>query len=362
MKLPATPFSAAHDGDHDEPAVTVVRTLSWGMRLILALLALGLVVLAGGISVYIAAEGDYKFFEALYFSLITVSTVGYGELPHLQRYPWARTVSAATIVMGLVVLAYFQSTMTALFLEGSLRRAFRKRKMNNLIAKLKDHFIIVGCGRVGQYVAAEMHRSGYPFVVVEKNVDAVHHLEHELDHEILHLEADATEDDVLVQAGIDHAQGLVTTLSLDRDNLFITLSARTMNPRLRIISKVVNSQNEGKLMRAGASNTVSPQQLGGLRLASAVVAPHVTEFMEQVLNLPDGIRFHELLVHKESSLVGKPLREAGLRSYGNLLVVALRAESGDYRFNPGPDEQVRAGDHLIVMGQSAEVKRLRNHI
>ncbi len=180
--------------------------MGWGTRLLLAMLALSLVVLTGGVSVYVAADGDYEFFEALYFSLITVSTVGYGELPHLQRYPWARLVSALTIVAGLIVLAYFQSTMTALFLEGSLRRALRRRKMDKMIAKLNDHYIIIGCGRVGQYVAAEMHRAGQPFVVVEKNMDAIHHLEHELDHEILHIDADATEDEVLVQAGIEHAR------------------------------------------------------------------------------------------------------------------------------------------------------------
>lgn len=112
-------------------------------------------------------------------------------------------------------------------------------------------------------------------------------------------------------------------------------------------------------MRAGASYTVSPQQIGGLRLASAVVNPHVTEFMEQVLSLPDGIRFHEVLVESDSSLVGKSLRDAGLRSFGNLLVVALRGVDGTYRFNPGPDARVRAGDHLILMGQTEEVARLR---
>ena len=183
MKLPSSPLSSAHDDDHDQPAVVVVRTLGWGPRLVLALCVLCLVVLAGGISVFLAADGDYSFFEALYFSLITVSTVGYGELPNLQRYPFARLVSAGTIIAGLIVLAYFQSTMTAFFLEGSFRTVLRRRKMTKLISKLRDHFIIVGCGRVGQYVAAEMQRSGYPFVVVEKNIDAIHHLEHELDHE-----------------------------------------------------------------------------------------------------------------------------------------------------------------------------------
>lgn len=346
------------DIDDDDSPVVWKRRRRWSTRLGIALAALTLVVLVGGVSVYVAGEGEYRFLEAVYFSLITVSTVGYGELPQIQQHPWARVVSAGTIVMGLIVLAYFQSTLTALFLEGSFSRAMRRRKMKNLIEQLSDHFILVGCGRVGRYVAAELHRAGHPFVIIEKNVHAVHQVEHELRRPLIYIEGDATDDEVFENAGILKARGLVTSLSLDRDNLFVTLTARTMNPNLRIISKVVHAQNENKLLRAGASTTVSPQHIGGLRLASAVATPHVTEFMERVLSLPEGIRFHEVHVDEHNRLVGKTLREAGVRSYGNLLVVALRGNDGSYLFNPGPDQPIERGSHLIVLGESRDIRRL----
>jgi voltage-gated potassium channel len=344
--------------DGEEGFAMVDRPVRWRQRVVVALLAMALVVLVGGISVFIAGEGDYSFFEALYFSLITVSTVGYGELPQLAQHPWARVVSALTIVFGLVVLAYFQSTLTALFLEGAFSKAFRRRSMNSQIEKLSEHYIVVGCGRVGQYVAAELMRAGLPFVVIERNPAAVQHLEHETAGQILYLEGDANDDEILHLAGIQRAQGLVTSLSLDRDNLFVTLSARTMNPQLRIIAKVVNSQNEGKFLRAGASHTVSPQQIGGLRLATAVAMPHVTEFFDRILHMPGEIRIHELLVTGDSRFANKPLRDAGLRSYGNLLVVAVRNKAGDYSFNPGPEEIVEPGAHLIVLGPSKQITKL----
>lgn len=353
------PEDHLRESDLEESIPLISRPTHWSKRVAIALTMLSLVVLGGGISIFVAGNGEYGFFEALYFSLITVSTVGYGELPHLQHHPWARVVSSLTIVCGLVVLAYLQSTLTAFFLEGSLSRAMRRRTMEKQLEKLSDHFILVGCGRVGQYVAVELGRAGAPFVVIERNVDAVHHLEHELGKQILFIEGDANDDEVLHDAGIERARGLVTTLSLDRDNLFVTLSARTMNPELRIISKVVNSHNEGKFLRAGASHTVSPQQIGGLRLANAAAMPHVTEFFDRILHLPGSIRFHELYVSEKTPFADKPLREAGLRSYGSLLVVALRSEDGSYRFNPGPEEHLKPGMHLIVLGPSNEIGKLR---
>ncbi len=339
-----------------------IHRFDWHYRLAIAFAAFGFVVCVGAISIYLTGEDQYSIFQSLYFSLITVSTVGYGELPHLGQHPWARAVAAGTIVLGITVLAFFQSTLTALFLEGVFSKAILKRKMDRRISKLSNHYILVGCGRVGHYVATELERAGHKFVVIDKNPDALQHLAVSLKGDVHHIEGDAADDDILIAAGIHRAQGLVTTLSLDRDNLFVTLSARTMNASLRIIAKVANAQNEGKLLRAGASTTVSPQQIGGVRLANELARPHVTEFFDRMLHMPEEIRFHELEVTANSAWQGKRLKDSGIRAHGNLLVIAFRLHDGTYQFNPGPEERLTLGSQLIVLGPSEQVKRLRESL
>ena len=357
-----TPGLQAHlDGDVSLPR-PFVRRFKWYYRVGAAVAAFALVVLIGAVSIYFTGEEQYSFLQALYFSLVTVSTVGYGELPHLASHPWARAVAAGTIVLGVIVLAFFQSTLTALFLEGVFSKAIRRRRMDKRISKLENHYILVGCGRVGHYVASELRRAGHHFVVIEHDGAAIQHLESVLHDEVLSIEGDATDDEVLINAGIHRAAGLVTTLSLDRDNLFVTLSARTMNADLRIIAKVANAQNEGKLLRAGASTTVSPQQIGGIRLANELARPHVTEFFDRMLHMPDEIRFHELLVTKKSAWCGKQLKDSGLRAHGNLLVIAFRFEDGTYRFNPGPNERLDAGVQLIILGPSDQIRQLQGSL
>ncbi len=334
----------------------------WPFRVAFALFALAVVVLIGGISIYVSGEGEYSFAQSAYFSLITVSTVGYGELPHLQQHPWARLVSGATIVTGLIVLSLFQSTLTALFVEGVMGRAVRRRRMNKAIEKLEGHYILVGSGRVGRYVAEDLYRMGHQFVIIEQNPAAVHHVEAELGREVLHIEGSATDDEVLLAAGIERAKGLVTTLSLDRDNLFVTLSARTMNAELRILSKVVNSTNEGKFLRAGANATVSPQSIGGRRLAQDLVQPHATAFVESIMQLPKGIGFHDLFLNHGSFLSGKALREAGLREKYDLLVVGFLREHGTYDYNPPGEAILEPGSHLFVLGHPEDAQRLRKDL
>jgi voltage-gated potassium channel len=325
-------------------------------RVVLAILAFWFVTTLGAILVFLTGRGDYRFADAFFFALISISTVGYGELPDMSGHAGSRVVAGAIVVFGLVVIAVFQSTLTAFFVEGAFGRAFRKRRMDKKIREMNGHFIVVGCGRVGRYVAKELHLSHQPYVVLERNPDAVHHLESELHSEVVYIEGDATDDEVLKAAGIEHAQGLVTSLSLDRDNLFVTLSARTMNPELRIVAKVSNSENERKLLRAGASTTVSPQQIGGRRLASELVRPQATAFLDSLLHLPEAVRFHELEVHSTSRLQGSSLREARLRDIGDVLVVGIRLPDGTYRYNPGPEERLIAGSRLIILGKREEVQ------
>lgn len=229
--------------------------------------------------------------------------------------------------------------------------------MEKAALRMNHHYILVGCGRVGRYVAQELHRTGHSLIIIERDVAAMQHVQHELGSELPFIEGDAADDEVLVKAGIARAAGLVTTLSLDRDNLFVTLSARTMNPTLRIISKVSNAQNAAKFLRAGASATISPQQIGGLRLASELLRPSVTAFLDTMVNLPSAVRFHEFLVTEDHALVGKKLRESRLRER-DMLVVAVARDGSGFHYNPGPDYVIEAGSRLIVLGPAAAVRAL----
>lgn len=334
----------------------------WPLRVAFALIALFIVVSLGAVAIFLSGEGEYGLGQAFYFSLITVSTVGYGELPHMAAHPWARAFSGATIVMGLIVLSLFQSTLTALFVEGVVGRAVRRRRMRKAIDKLKNHFILIGVGRVGRYVAKELQCMGYPLVVIEMNGDAVQHLEAELHAEVLYIEGSATDDEILLAAGIERAAGLVTTLAQDRDNLFVTLTARTINPELRIIAKVVNSSNEAKFLRAGASATVSPQSIGGKRLALELVRPQAAAFFESMMQVPRDVGFHDILIHHGSFLAGKTLRDAGLRDLYDLLVVGFNREHAGYEYNPPGDAELEAGVHMVVLGHPGDVRRLRKDL
>ncbi len=338
------------------------RRQRWTYRIAVALAILGVVVLVGGVLTWLTGEGEYTLGQSIYFSLFTVATVGYFELPHLEDHPGGREVAALIIVFGLGVIALFQSTLTALLVEGVMGQMFRRRRMQKKIAGLKGHFVIVGCGRVGSYVVAELNQVKRPFVVIDSDQHAIDHLAHELGVDFLHVIGDATDDATLEAASVKSAAGLVCALSLDRDNLFVTLSARTLNAGLRIISKVVEAHNVGKFLRAGASSTVTPQHIGGMRLANELVRPKVTAFLDGMLHLTESMRFEEIVVSDHSELVGSTLRDLRLRDTSRLLVVALHLADDSFVYNPGADARIDAGMRLIVLGESADVDRFRGRV
>ncbi len=356
-----------HPFEHSEAELEPLRDQQtnrwdrWPVRASFALFILVVAVLTGGVLMYAAGEGDYTLRQALFFSLITVSTVGYGELPDMQSHEWSRASAALTIIFGLIVISFFQSTLTAILVQGAVGRAVRKRRMMKKIKSLAHHHILVGCGRVGRYVAEELYRSDCPFVVIEQNPQSVHALETQLGKEVLYIEGDATDDSVLEFAGIHRAAGLVTTLGLDRDNLFVTLSARTLAPDLRIIAKVANSQNEGKLRRAGASTTVSPQSIGGTRLAHELVRPGVMAFFQDMLSATDGVRFHEFMISAEGELTGLSIAQARLREDFGQLVVGMRSIRGK-QYAPSQDDILEPGISLVTLGTVSDASRLKQKI
>ena len=330
-------------------------------RVAFALFLLSIVITSGATAIWVLGDHDYSFFESVYFAVISVSTVGYGELPHMNVHHGIRVFSIVLIVAGVGTVAYFQSTLTAMLVEGVLGKAYRRRRMDKRIGSLSGHLVVAGCGGIGRYVVKELHAVKQPFVVIDMNPSAIKELnESEYGGELLYVVGDATHDHTLVEANIAGANGIVAALTDDRDNLFVTLSARSLNPGLRIVSKVLGAENEPKMLRAGANAIVSPNRIGGLRLASELVRPKVTEFLDQMLRLTEkNLRFDEVELPEQSVFTGQSLAQVPIRKQTNVLVVALHEPTGEFIYNPSPDQPLAPGVSLIVIGEPDQVHRLR---
>lgn len=334
-------------------------------RLRAAVLFLVLVVLLGTTGIHWIGDGQWTWGQCLYHTIITISTVGFGELPGMENSPWARVFTAALVVFGAGSVVYFLSVSTALVVEGELRDLFRRRRMSKSIDDLSGHVIVCGVGRTGQHVIDELHATHTPFVAVDSDGDKLRRLgdHYEKDGRFHYVVGDATDDDVMRSAGITRAKGLVSALDDDKANLFATLTARSLNPTMRIITKMLDAATEPKMRRAGADKVVSPNIIGGMRLASEMIRPNVTEFLDQMLRAPDHVlRIEEAVVGKGSPAAGKTLGSVGLRKICDVLVVAVRSADGKYRFNPGAETPLEPGATLIVLGERTEIVRLREAV
>ncbi len=328
-------------------------------RVFSALGLLGFVIALGALVIWLLGGGDWSFADTVYFAIYTVSTVGFNELPHIERHLWVRAATGVLILAGIGAIAFFQSTLTALLVEGVIGRTVRRRRMENKIGALTKHFVVAGCGRTGKYVVEELSAVKRDFVVIDRDEALLERMNEEIGGTLLYIVGDATEDHTLMEAGVERAAGVVASLSDDRDNLFITLSVRTLNPNARIVSKAIESQNEAKLVRAGADATVSPNRIGGHRLVSELVRPKVTAFLDNMLRVTKNLRFEEVEVPAGSEWVGQTLRSVPIRDRTNLLVVALLEPDGSYVYNPSPDAIIHAGTQLIVIGEIDSMEKLR---
>lgn len=329
-------------------------------RILAPITMLLIVILSGSFAVYQVGRGRWSFAESLYLAIISVSTVGFSELPGMDEVRFARPVAVAIILAGLGTLAYFQSSLTALLVQGVIGERFRLRRMQKRIASLSNHVIVAGAGATGMHVIEELYATRTPFVAIDRNRHTLERISRDfVDGEMLYVIGDATDDSVLMQAGITRAMGVVAALTEDKDNLFVTLSARSLNAGARIVSKVIAPDAAPKMMRAGANATVSPNMIGGRRLASELVRPTVVEFVDQMLReREDVLRLEEVVIPEASWFVGKSLREVPIRAETKLLVVALRVDK-KFIYNPEPSTALEVNSVLVVLGASANVARLR---
>lgn len=322
-------------------------------RVVRACLGLGGVMALGTCGYVALGEGRWSWADALYMTVITLSTVGYGELPGFDEVPAARWFTVALILVGTGVLLYAMSAVTAFIIEGDLQGILRRRAMDRRIDALRDHVILCGLGSTGGHVAAELHANGTRYVAVDLRAEKLGRIAREHGIEPLLVEGDATEESVLERAGIHRAAGLIAALTDDRDNLFLTFTARAMNPRLRIVTKAVEPDNEPKIRRAGADQVINPTWLGGVRMVGAMHSPAVVRFMDEMIrDHADPHRVEEFTVGERSTVAGRPLREAGLRAHGDALVLAVRSAQGTLRYNPPGDAVLTPGDTLLILART----------
>jgi voltage-gated potassium channel len=330
------------------------------MRLQKRLAQIGVLFLAvftAGTTAFMMVEG-WSLVDAVYMTTITLSTVGFQEVHPLST--GGRLVTMALILGGTGSLAYGLSVVTAFIVEGELRDILGKRRMEKQLARLQGHVIVCGAGETGKHVVAELLKTKNPCAVIERNLAGCKHLERF--GLVPVVEGDATDGEVLKHAHIEVARGLIATLPSDKDNLFVILTARELNPGLRIVTRAIEDESYPKLRKAGADAVVSSNQIGGLRMASEMIRPQVVSFLDSMLRESKPVmRLEEVEVAADSPVLEKTLGDLNLISRVGLVVVAKRrGPRGDYEYNPGPSSRLQAGDLLIVCCEPEQRDALRD--
>ncbi len=314
-------------------------------RLVLSIVALLGVVFVGTIG-YMVIEEDrsLSFLEAVYMTVITVSTVGYNEVWRLS--PGGRLWTIVIVVFGISTVSVAFTSLITLFVSGELRIGRERMKMETMIGKMQDHIILCGFGRMGRLVVAELARRRLAVVVLEILP------EHESDLReagVPFLIGDATEEESLIQAGLMNARALVSALPHDADNVYITLTAHALKPDAQIIARAEQPATESKLKRAGATRVICPQVMGATRIANVITRPNVVDFFD-VAHKGVDLEMDEYVIGQDSVLAGKTLRDSPLRQKTGASVVAIRRADGRTVYNPDPNAALEAGDTLILVG------------
>ena len=300
---------------------------------------------------YAAIEG-WSLMDGLYMTFITLTTIGFAEVHDLTMEGRLFTILIASVGIGSV--AFVAARTAQVLLAGQM---LRQRQMTRKIKHMHDHYIICGYGRIGKRVAADLQAAGKPFVVLERDEELVAAMQ---EVGMPAMVGDAEDEETLKRAGIAQAQGLITLLPVDSDNVFVTLVARELNPRLFILARTNSSKNRRKILQAGAAQVVAPSDVGADRMAQVILRPNVDRFMAQVMKTSDlGLMMEEVPVEPKAPLAGKTLAQARFRQQFDAIVITIiKGETDEMKFNPGPNDRIEAGDILIVLGSQEMIHRL----
>ncbi len=326
------------------------RVRSRELQMALALVAL---VLAGGTAGYVVVEG-WNAWDAFYMTVISVTTAGYREVHELSR---AGQVFTAVLLIGGVGTAFYAFTLVAAGIIGSrLQPRLAERRRSRMIETLTDHFLLCGAGRIGRIIADELRRQHVPFVVIDRDPEAVQEVMARGDCAVL---ADASREEVLSRVHVERARGLIAALGSDAENVYTILSARVLRPDLFVVARADSEDGQRKLLLAGANRVVSPYQIGATQIAQTALRPSVVDFVQLATSSENlELAMEQIGIADTSPLVDRSIVDASLRQRYGVVVVGIRRREGNMEFNPPPTAVMRAGDQLIVLGRPEELKGL----
>jgi voltage-gated potassium channel len=320
-------------------------------KLVIAFQAL-LVVIVIGIIGFMYLE-KFNFLQAAWLTITTIFTLGYGNI--IPKTVLGLYFNIFLIIIGVGLAAYTFSEFVGVIVEGKLQDVLGRREMYKKIIQLNDHIIICGAGRIGENVIERLKREKVPFMVIDKDEKIVQKLSGD---GVLVMQGDATEDSVLEQAGIRKAKGLITALATDADNVFVTLTAKGINPDLLVVARAIQKESQGKLIRAGADKVISPTMIGGMRMAAAVIKPFIAEFIDTILyenEMPLAIE--EIKVNIPSEIIGRELKNSGIKEKTGCLIMAIK-RGKEILHNPNSNEIILEGDLLIAIGSTEQLEKL----
>lgn len=297
---------------------------------------------------------QFTLIEALYMTVITIGTVGFEEVHPLSTNGMIFTI--VLIIATFITVSFFLAYITRYFLDGHFRQTYKLFKMKQKISRLSNHVILCGFGRNGRSAANLLMINRIPVVVIEKSLEQLELYNRQLEY---YLDADATMDESLIDAGIMHAQAIIVSLPNDADNVFIVLTAKALNPLIRIISRASNDTSVNKMKTAGATNVIMPDKIGGTHMATLVVNSDVKEFLDYLSTQSnENFQVAEILVNKSLTLADADLWKAT----GGATILGLKNSADEYLLNPTPDTILRIGDRLIVMGSHKQLANIKNMV
>jgi voltage-gated potassium channel len=324
-------------------------------KIYISIAMISVIVIAGILGFMIIEK--FSFFDAFYMTIITVATVGFQEV-HPLSDP-GRLFTAFLIITSFGTFAYAVTSISKYVVDGEFNQYFKNYKVSTAISKLEGHVIICGFGRNGKQAAHVLKKHNTRFVVIEEKKEVVATITHK--YSDLVIEGDSTHDDVLERAGITRAKAIITTLPIDADNLFIVLSARTLNPKLTIISRASEDNSDKKLKLAGADNVIMPDKIGGAHMASLVMKPDVIEFVDFITGQGgDNIRLEEItFANLTHEFQNKSIKDLEIRNRSGANIIGFKTAQGEYIINPSADTKIIPDAKLFVLGTSEQINKLK---
>ena len=327
----------------------------YGIKHLIVSILFTFLIVAFGTAGYMIIE-DWEMLDAFYMTVITMGTVGYGEVHEISNT--GRLFTTVLIFFGVSYFVYVTSVVVQFMVEGKMRTILGRRILDKKINRLKDHYIVCGYGRIGRVLCKNLQKKPLGLVVIEKDRELIPLMDED---KVLYVSGDVMDEANLVKAGIKRAKGLVAVLSTDADNVFLVLTAKQLNPDLYVIARACHAKSKSKLRAAGADNIESPYENGGKSIAHMILRPAVTNFLNLAFSVErKDIQVEEILVAPSSTLANVMLKDSGIRQRFNLIIIAIKTSDDNMLFNPSFETVIKAEDTVIAVGEEANLKKLED--